>query len=153
MPEFVLPKGARGRPLKLAAELLASLDEMVSWKVTIEPLKNARSASQNAYLHGVCYKMISEATGYEVEEIHEYLLGLHFGWKEIRVPKKPSNPNGIDSKPIRTTTTDANGKRSVLTPMEFSDYVNFIQRFAAQKIHVLIPDPDHMYMLHRERAA
>lgn len=153
MPEFTLPKGARARALKLATEILTSLDEMVSWKVTVEPLKNARSAAQNAYLHGVCYKMISEATGYEVVEIHEYLLGLHFGWKEIRVPKKPSNPSGIDSQPIRTTTTDASGKRSVMTPMEFSDYVSFIQRFAAQKIHVLIPDPDPLYQLHRERAA
>lgn len=142
MPNFVLPKGKRSRALKLATDVLASLDELVAWKITAEPVKSARSHSQNAYLWAVPYKLISEATGYEVEEVHEYMLGRHFGWKDKRVPKTPRNPLGVESAPMRTTTTDEHGKRSVLSIQQFSDYVDFIQRFAAQKLSLVIPDPD-----------
>ena len=43
--------------------------------------------------------------------------------------------------PIRTTTTDADGKRSVLNKSDFADYVAFVQRFGAQH-GIYIPDPD-----------
>ena len=142
MPEFTLPKGSRKRALPLAVSVLESLDELVAWKITIEPVRHTRSLSQNAYLWAVPNKMISDVTGYEIEEVHEYLLGAYFGWKEKRVPKKPSNPQGLESVPRRTTTTDETGKRHVLTPTEFADYVSFVQRFAAQKLGLLVPDPE-----------
>ena len=153
MPSFVLPRGERSRALKLGTTVLAGLDPEIPWKVTAEPVKNERSASQNAYLWAVPNKMISDLTGYEVEEVHEYLLGRHFGWKDKKVPKTPRNPSGVESVPMRTTTTDEHGKRSVLSPQEFSDYVDFIQRFAAQKLGLVIPDPDPMFREHQERAA
>lgn len=152
MPDFILPRGTRGRALKLATDILSSLDELVAWKIVAEPLKNERSASQNAYLWAVPNKMISERSGYETEEVHELLCGSYWGWKDKRVPKTPRNPKGIESVPIRTTTRDENGKRSVLTTTQFSDYVEFVQRFAAEKCCLIVPDPDPMYMLHRERA-
>jgi hypothetical protein len=152
-PTFILPKGKRDRALELGARALASLTEDKAWRVTAEPVKNERSDSQNAYLWAVPNKMISEATGYEVEEVHEYLLGRHFGWKDKRVPKTPRNPEGLESVPVRTTTRDENGKRSVLSTQQFSDYVDFVQRFAATKLQLVIPDPDPAYMIHRERAA
>lgn len=150
---FNLPKGQRSRALQLATAALAALDEAQAWKVTAEPVRHTRSLSQNAYLWAVPYKLISEATGYEVEEVHEYLLGRHFGWKDKRVPKTPRNPSGVESVPMRTTTTDEHGKRSVLSAQEFSDYVDFIQRFAAMKLSLVIPDPDPMFREHEARAA
>jgi hypothetical protein len=149
---FNLPKGDRRRELELATTVLAGLDKDVPWKVTAEPLKS-RSASQNAYLWAVPYKVISDHTGYEVEEVHDYMLGRHFGWKDKRVPKTPRNPTGVESVPVRTTTTDEHGKRSVLSPEKFSEYVEFIQRFAAMKLSLVIPDPDPMFREHQERAA
>jgi hypothetical protein len=153
VPDFLLPRGKRERALKLALDILSSLDELVAWKIVAEPVKHVRSASQNAYLWAVPNKMISDKTGYEAEEVHEYLCGQYFGWKDKKVPKKPRNAEGIESVPIRTTTTNENGKRCILTTMQFADYVDFVQRFAAQKLHLIIPDPDPAYMLHRERAA
>lgn len=152
MPDFILPKGKRSRALDLARSVLAGLDEEHAWKVTAEPVKSARSASQNAYLWAVPNKMISELTGYEAEEVHEYLLGRYFGWKDKRVPKTPRNPSGVESVPVRTTTTDEHGKRSVLSPQQFSDYVDFIQRFAAQTLGIVIPDPDPQFRQHQEAA-
>lgn len=142
MPQFVLPRGDRKRALLLAVSVLENLDEDAAWRVTIEPAKATRTLSQNAYLFGVCYKMISEATGYELDEVHEYCLGQHFGWRIKRVPKKPSNPQGKESIPLRTTTTNEAGKRSMLNTRQFSDYVDDVQRFAAKTLSIVIPDPD-----------
>lgn len=153
MPEFILPTHNRTRALELAKTVLGSLDELVAWRVTAEPVRYTRSILQNNYLWGVANKMISEKTGYELEEIHEYLLGAYFGWRKKRVPKKPSNPKGWESVPRRTTTIDEHGKRKVLTTVQFSEYVEFVQRFAAQKLGLIIPDPDPEYASRREAKA
>jgi hypothetical protein len=142
MPEFILGTVNREKALQLAHLVLTSLDELVAWRVVIEPVVYERTSQQNRYLHGVAYKMISDHTGYEREELHEYFLGTHFGWKTQRVPRKPSNPKGEESRPIRTTTTNETGQRSVLSTKEFWEYVEFLQRFAAQKLQLVIPDPD-----------
>jgi hypothetical protein len=151
MPEFVLPRGDRKRALPKAVAVLESLDEESAWRVTIEPARATRSHAQNNYLWAVANKMISDATGYEPEEVHEYLCGQHFGWKDKRVPKTPRNPDGVESVPRRTTTRNEQGKRNVLTTTEFAAYVDFVQRFAAKKLSLFIPDPDPGYA--RERAA
>jgi len=153
MPELTLPRGDRKRALPRAVALLESLDEETAWKVTIEPAKRERSESQNAYLWAVPNKMISEVTGYEAEEVHEYLCGQYWGWKDKRVPKTPRNPEGVESVPVRTTTRNEQGKRDVLKAKAFSDYVDFVQRFAAKKLNLVIPDPDPAYSHHRARAA
>ena len=142
MPEFILSTHNREKALQLAHAVLASLDELVAWKVVVEPVQVDRTIQQNRYLNGVAYKMIGEVTGYERAEIHEYFLGLFFGWRDKKVPRKPSNPKGLESIPVRTTTTDETGKRQVLSTEDFWRYVEFLQRFAAEKLHMVIPDPD-----------
>lgn len=153
MKPIHIPKGRSPRYIELAQLAIANLDPDEAWKITAEPVKPTRSNSFNAYLWAVPYKLISEATGYEVEEVHEYFLGRHFGWVDKKVPKTPRNPSGVESVPVRTTTTDQHGKRSVLTHEQFSEYVAFIQRFAAIKLNLVIPDPDPMHSEHQERAA
>jgi hypothetical protein len=142
MPEFILSTHNRKKAVELAQSVMASLDELVAWRVVIEPVQVDRTLQQNRYLNGVAYKMISEATGYERQEIHEYFLGLFFGWRQKKVPRKPSNPKGVESVPVRTTTTNEVGKRQVLSTEDFWKYVEFLQRFAAEKMHMVIPDPD-----------
>ena len=152
MKEFILKKGRGENALKLAWAAISTLSKDKPWRITIELYKNVRSLPQNRYLWGVANKLISEATGYELEEVHEYLCGTYFGWKDKKVPKTPRNPEGIDSVPVRTTTHDENGKRDVLKWDAFCEYVAFVQRFAAIKLHIVIPDPDKNYDLHREHA-
>lgn len=140
--QWLIPKGlSRDRVADQVQTFVAALDHDKAWRVTVEEHKATRSSQQNRYLWGVCYKAISDAVGYELEEVAEYCNGLAWGWKDKRVPKTPRNPEGIESVPMRTTTTDADGKRAVLSKQEFGDYVALVQRFAASKgIH--IPDPD-----------
>jgi hypothetical protein len=144
MSEFILPTHGRERALQLAHQILAGLDATRAWQVTIEPVKVTRTIQQNRYLNGVAYKLISDKTGYERDEIHEYFLGLFFGWKTKRVPRKPSNPKGEESVPVRSTTTNESGEHDVLSTEDFWKYVEFLQRFAAQKLQLIIPDPDPM---------
>ncbi len=153
MKPFYIPKGRSQRELEHAQIVLSKLDPTEAWKITAEPVKSQRSHSQNAYLWAVPYKMISEVTGYESEEVHEYMLGRFFGWKDKKVSKTPRNPSGVESVPVRTTTTDEHGKRSVLSYEVFSEYVAFIQRLGAMKLELVIPDPDPMFREHQERAA
>jgi len=59
------------------------------------------------------------------------MLGRHFGWVDVKVPKTPRNPSGVESRPFRTTTTDEHGKRSLLDKAEFSAFVDTVHRVAA----------------------
>lgn len=120
-------------------ELVKAVNELPkgkSWMVEVKAYRDDRSSKQCRYLNGVAYKLLGEATGYDRDDISEYLCGQYFGWKDKRKPGKQ-----VVQVPVRTTTTDENGERHVLSTTEFSDYVAFVQRFAAEHgIH--IPDPD-----------
>lgn len=105
--------------------------------------RTERTLPQVAYLHGVCYAMLSEHTGYEKDEIEEYLLGAYFGWKEKKLPG-----GRVSSVPIRRTTTDEEGNRDVLEGRKFWDFVEWIQRVGARQ-GLVIPDPDPNYKLER----
>lgn len=141
---FVLPKDGREAIAKRLHDFCLICLPGRSIKVTVEPNKSPRSSAQNRYLNGVAYALLSEATGYERDEISEYCNGTYHGWKTERCPKTPSNPKGVKDVPVRTSTTDAGGNRSVLTKLEFADYVAWVQRFGGTHgIH--IPDPETDY--------
>jgi hypothetical protein len=143
MPEFVIPKGERAAVIDKIGRFLKLLSAGKAWRVTIEWYRATRSVQQCRYLNGVAYKALSEATGYERNDISEYCCGLYWGWVDKRVPKTPRNPEGIESRPVRTTTTDENGQRDVLTWDLFDEYVAFLQRhFAQLRDPIYIPDPD-----------
>jgi hypothetical protein len=140
--QWLIPKGpSRERIADQVRTFVAALDLDKGWRVTVEDMRPTRSHQQNAYLWGVCYKALADATGYETDEIHEYCCGLMWGWKDHKVPKTPRNPEGVESVPVRSTTRDAEGKARTLNKQEFSDYIARIQRFAASR-GVHIPDPE-----------
>lgn len=142
---------ARSHDIGRVVHALEELSEEKTWRVTVEEHKAERSNPQNSYYWGVVVEMMSNATGYESEEIHEYLCGARWGWKDKRVPKTPRNPAGVESVPVRTTTTDKDGKRSVLNKVQFEEFIEFARRVASTKLSLFIPDPDPNYQIHRER--
>lgn len=134
----VLPATDRESDIsRLAAALLAALPGK-RVKVEVKEFRKDRSSPQNRYLHGVAYRLLSEATGYELADIAEYLCSEYFGTREKRVPGKRTV-----TVPIRTTTTDAEGHRSLLTTQEFEYYVAFVQCFGAQH-GIYIPSPNEV---------
>ena len=151
--EFTLPRGERTRALELALRILEALPLERAWKIRCQVLRNERSESQNAYLWAVPYEMLMKKTGFEKDDLHEWFCGTFFGWKDKNKPKTPRNAQGVESVPIRTTTRDENGDRDVIDWNRFDDFVGLIQRFAAMKFGMLIPDPDKNYRVNREREA
>lgn len=98
-----------------------------SWRVEITPLTKRRSLGQNAYLWSVPYKILEDATGHESAYWHEYFLGEKYGWETIEMFGQKKRA------PLR--------RSSKLTTVEFSEYVEFIQRKCAEH-GLYIPSPN-----------
>lgn len=111
-----------------------------AWEIESKVYSSRRSVKHCRYLNGVAYRAICEATGYDRDDVSEYLCGLYFGTVPKRKPGKR-----IEDVPLRTTTTDEHGNRSVQTKPEFTAYVEFVKRFAAEH-NIAFPDPpDDIY--------
>lgn len=136
-----------------AIRFLSQLPTDKAWEVVVRPYRAKRSDEQNRYWWGVVVKTFAETVGYEMEEVHQFLCGSHFGWKDRRVPRTPRNPEGLDSVPLRTTTRDESGHHAVLNKQDFGDLIAFAQRFGAQR-GIFIPDPNpEWFMKDEEKAA
>jgi len=98
-----------------------------SWRVEITQHAKRRSLSQNAYLWSVPYKILEDATGHESAYWHEYFLGEMYGWETIEMFGQKKRA------PLR--------RSSKLTTVEFSEYVEFIQRKCAEH-GLYIPNPN-----------
>lgn len=102
--------------------------------VSVDKRSRKRSTVQNNWIWGVAYPLIAEHCGYdahEIESLHYDLLSVRFGTKAI-APL-------IDGAPPRIVPTRTS---SDLTTKEFSDYMDWIVRFAAEKFDVVLPLPD-----------
>ena len=99
--------------------------------VECKPWRKSRSNDQNALLWAM-YEPLAEQMGYDREDIHEWMCGRFWGWKDIKVPKTPLNPEGLASVPIRSTTRNADGKRDVIDAKTFGLFVDMVDRIAAQ---------------------
>ena len=119
-----------------AHRFLDSLPASKSWRIEVAQHTKSRTPPQCRYLNGVAYKLIGDALGFERDDISEYLCGEFFGWREKALPGGRS-----EQVPIRTTTTDEDGKRAVLSVKQFAEYVEFCQRYAAEH-GVFVPDPN-----------
>lgn len=90
-------------------------------------ITDQRSLAQNSYFWGVALPMLAEHLGYdhhEHEMLHYEMLAKRFGTVE---------KNGL-VLPAQTS--------SKLTVREFSDYVDWFVRVAAQDFGVVIPLPN-----------
>lgn len=99
--------------------------------VECKPWRKSRSNDQNALLWAM-YAPIAEHMGYDAEDVHEWMCGRFWGWKDVKVPKAPRNPEGLASVPIRSTTRNADGKRDVIDAKTFGLFVDMVDRIAAQ---------------------
>ena len=133
MTDFVLPKELpRTRTIERVAGFLALLPQDKAWRVTVAEQKRHRTTQQNRYLFGVVYPAIirggGEAlAGWDAHDLHEYFLGECFGWETVEGFGRKR------MKPIR--------RSAKLSTLEFSDFVGFIQRKAAE-LGIYVPEPN-----------
>lgn len=129
---FILQQAVERNLTRLVA-FLSALPTDRAWKLTVAESKRTRSTDQNAYLWGVVYAKIlehPELEGWIDKDVHEFMLGEHFGWQELKankvIPRRKIVPKRRSSK---------------LSTVEFMSYISFIQRFWAE-YGVYIPDPN-----------
>lgn len=142
----------RDRAMDFILNELMSLPTDRNWRVSWEEIKSERSLQQNKYLFH-CYGEISKQHGYERADLHDDFLKRHFGSRLKRVPPCREYPDGLKEVPVRTTTRDEYGRRSVLGKIAFWELVEFVQRYSAENYDVVLPDPDPEYTANRQRRA
>ena len=130
------PDENRLNVLRNCWEFIKSLDPRYSWVITIKRYVKTRSVPQCRWLNGVAYKLIAERWAFDRDDVSEYLCGEFFGWVDM-----PKPPNRTEPRPFRTTTTNECGEYDVISRAEFDDYKEFVQRWAAEKLGLVIPDP------------
>lgn len=131
--DFLLSKRneeERARNLRHVIANLQRLPLEKAFTVTVEEKRPKRSEQQNRYLWGVCYVALKRALpGWDSEDIHEYMLGEHFGWERL---------DGIGRPRLRPIK-----RSSALSKHEFADFVAFVQRKAAEHgVHIADPSFD-----------
>jgi hypothetical protein len=123
METFILPAGGRERVIARAGLFLSSLPQDRPYKVTVEEHKQKRSLSQNALLWAIYDEIIKRGGeamgGWESSELHDFFLMEHYGAETVDIFGKRK------LRPLR--------RSSKLTKMEFSDHVEFVLRFMAQR--------------------
>jgi hypothetical protein len=118
-----------------AVESVKRLPKNKSWKVVITEYREDRSARQNKALFGHAYRIMGNETGYRPDELHSIFCRKFFGTDRSEVL-------GVRyEKPVRTTTTDETGKRSLIDTKTFSEFYAMVEQQAAE-IGVVIPPPD-----------
>ena len=116
---------------KLDIDFSANFDRWLSTlegqrvSIEVKKFKKKRSIEQNAYYWSVLIDILSKEFGYEAEEIHMVLRG-----KFLRI-HDPKHPDFVIAK----STTK-------LTTVEFVEYIEKIQRWAAQEHQIYLPDPN-----------
>lgn len=134
--EYVTTGEIRGGTLKIRnrAALSQALRGMKDGEVLIriERLRATRSQSQNAFYWGVVVQLLSEFTGYTPDEMHEVL-------KAKFLPKRFAVCDGNGE--IKDELV-IGGSSAVLNTVEFGEYLEAIRQWAAETLHVVIPDPN-----------
>lgn len=123
----ILP--AEGRDERVA-NLCAFLKAAMPGKrvlVEVSAYSPRRSGNLNNYYWGVVVKRISEATGYEPEEVHE-ICAMKF------LPPRVVEIAG-ETHVLRSSTAK-------LPTVEFQGYVEAVKRWAAQELSLYIPEPN-----------
>lgn len=128
----------RGPVINHLSSMLHALPE--GTRARVEVREETRSLAQNAYLWAVCYATIvrfmreHHGRDYSDEAIHETL-------KELFLPSRVEQMKSREVRIYRSTTK--------LTKREFGEYVEHVQRWAAE-FGCVIPEPDWEWKLARQ---
>lgn len=104
-------------------------------EVEVKRHQKKRSPEANAYYWSVCLALMSEASGYERDEIHYAMCCKYFGSTIGEVMGQKFQ------RPVRTTTTNEDGELEWLSPGAFAEFVDFVIREALFWYDVVVPSP------------
>lgn len=127
MSSVILPATGREERLASLTRFLANVMPGKRVLVEVSAYSPKRSGNLNAYYWGVVLKRLSEATGYEPEEIHEICAMKFLPPRVVEI--------GGEAHVLRTSTAK-------LPTVEFQGYIEAIKRWAAQELSLYIPEPN-----------
>lgn len=105
-------------------------------EVIVQRMVKARSNHANSYLWNTAYRMLSEESGYEREELHVEMCKQWFGTRTIEIMGQ------VREVPVRTTTVDENGEKNALSGADFWDFTDYVIRMAADWYGIAVPPAD-----------
>jgi hypothetical protein len=97
-------------------------------ELVIKKYRKKRTIPQNSYYWGIVLDLISEASGYTTEELHELFKRLYLK-KEIVIGGKVYEVS-VSTKKLNTD--------------QFEKYIEKIKRFAEIKLSLRIPNPNEI---------
>ena len=101
-------------------------------KCKYEWISTQRSNKQNAYLHGVVFKMIADEIGeYDTEHVKD-LMKNKFLYEQVII--KPKNGKLFQEKIVKHT--------SQLDTKEMKEFIDKIKHWAVTFLGINIPDPE-----------
>lgn len=147
MSSRLIPAQNRAHSLDLWRNFLEHFEPGKELVVTVEEFVEERSPAQRASLFGVAYKALMPQIGLrgakEKEDLHRFFCCEYWGTKISALGERI---------PLRTTTTDEQGKRDVISMREQLDFYVFIQQRAATMGYD-VPNPDKLWRIRAERDA
>lgn len=131
MIRHILPKGDLSAEHKrMVKDQIDALPDSRAWLVQVKRYQRRRSLEQNAFLHAVPLKLISEHTGMEMDDIKTYVMSKAFGTKEIEIAGETI------SRPLKGT--------SDLDVEQFNWFLEWLEAWAAQELGIVIPKPNEI---------
>lgn len=97
-------------------------------ELVVRKRKSRRSLDQNAWAWGVAYPVIAESLGYDSHEIEDLHYALVAKWGGEHFDK-------------RIGAMVPNKRSSKLSTKEFSDYIEWLVRYAAESLDCVVPLP------------
>lgn len=98
-------------------------------QLVLQRRKSQRSLDQNAWVFGIAYPIIAEALGYDAHEIEDLHYALVAKWGGEHFDK-------------RLGAMVPNKRSSKLSTTEYSDYMEWLVRFAATELGgIVVPLP------------
>ena len=116
-------------PLKFRQHLRSLAGKPV--EVVVRRKRSQRSLEQNAWAWGCAYPVLAETLGYDRDEHEELHYALVAKWGGTHLDEKL----GVEV---------ANKRSSQLSTAEFSDYMEWLVRFAAKEFDCVIPLPNEV---------
>lgn len=98
------------------------------WEVIVRKWRKQRSHPQNS-MYWQWLTIIGDELGYTKDEMHDTLREKFLPWTEVEVC-------GVRRKRLTSTSDPA------FTTAMMTEYLNHIDRFAAQELGILLPHPE-----------
>ena len=136
MYRHIIPKGelSGDHRMKVATHI-GGMPDNVAYLVQVTQYRKKRSTEQNAFLHAVPLKLICDHTGYDIEDMKTYLLGECFGWEAFEMFGQKRK------RPMK--------RSSDLNTSEFSGFMEWIERWGATNLQMIIPRPNE-YLINED---